>query len=146
MNLQPLSRLPRVDFNRQICVAPVDGTGSMERLWAVNVSLGGLCVRSAAPLPPGTRVRLSLDGTEQLLPFGEAEVVWQKGPSRPGEELGGFGLRFIKLKDAGARLVETLVRHGGSSTAPLDSSPPRAQRDDPGSVESPEPPTVKIEG
>lgn len=59
-----------------------------------NLSEGGLFLRTSAPLPPGARVRVRLDGGagEVELP---ARVAWRRDPreDRAWEEP-GMGLRF----------------------------------------------------
>ena len=120
MNATPVMRLPRVDFVQQVCVVPLDGSGRMERLWAVNLSLGGMCLRSPQPPVPGTRVSVSLDSPQQLLPLAEAEVVWQSMSATLGEQHGGFGLRFTDLK--AKALIHTLVEHGGTTTPAVSVS------------------------
>lgn len=119
MSASRITRLPRVDFIRQVLIVALDGKQTVERLWAENLSLGGMFVRSSQPLPPGTRVRVALDSLQDTFPLGEAEVIWQKTSATLSTRSGGFGLRFTQLKSAARSFVETLVRHGGTAAAPV---------------------------
>ncbi len=58
-----------------------------------NISEGGLCLRTQAPLAPGERVRVRLghdDASLELL----AAVVWRLAPGQGAEVEPGVGLRF----------------------------------------------------
>ncbi len=108
-------RLPRVPFERPLRIR--EG-GRVVRLKAENLSLGGMFVQAEQPLDVGARIKVSLESREQALLLGEAEVVWRRSGSYPGEgKLGshGFGLRFLNLEPTAQSLVEAVVRHGGTS-------------------------------
>lgn len=72
-----------------------------------NISETGMLVHAAAPLPPGTRVRL-----EPLLMGGTAEVVWARGGG-PDAATGGdanIGLKFVGLTHHDRETISALIR------------------------------------
>ena len=72
-----------------------------------NISEGGLCLRTQAPLAPGERVRVRLGHDSADLEL-EAAVVWRLAPGQgPGVEP-GVGLRF---DGNGASASAALRRH-----------------------------------
>jgi molecular chaperone DnaK len=123
------------DDKRVVPRAPVDlqvrlsfGTidDFIER-YAVNVSRGGVFVRTLEPRPPGTPVNLDLqlaDGVGVIK--GQGVVVWTGAPSAPGEpERGpGMGIRFTELDAESQALVELIVATRGAEGA--SAEPPTA--------------------
>lgn len=77
----------------------------------VNVSEGGMLIRSRRPLPLGTRVQLSLS-----LP-GESEAIEAKGvvlrhTVLGGDPVQGFAIRFVEFEgDGHVRLAEFVATH-----------------------------------
>ncbi len=69
-----------------------------------NVSEGGLCLRTEAPLQPGQRVRLRVAGPPAEMEL-EAEVVWRRGPPDTNGEAAGVGLRFHRPSVRAARTL-----------------------------------------
>ncbi len=72
-----------------------------------NISETGMLVHAAAPLEPGTRVRL-----EPLLVGGTAEVVWARGGDSSGAEGGeaNIGLKFVELTHHDRETISALIR------------------------------------
>lgn len=96
----PLRAKVRMEFVEQRCFLGE---------WAVNVSPGGMFVRSEAPVAPGQR----FDFDAALTPtgprfLGRGEVLWVRreweGASRPP----GFAVRFLELEEAGRRAIQRL--------------------------------------
>jgi hypothetical protein len=82
-------------------------------------------IEAQRPPTVGEHLLVALEAGPRTIPFGEAEVVWRRSGSNPGEHPPltslGFGLKFIAL-DPGARsLVEAVVKHGGTSSMKVDS-------------------------
>jgi len=87
-----------------------------------NLSASGLFLLGAAPLAPGTGVRVSIplpDGDREL--EVEAEVVWSRDPAEaeradePATDRGasGLALRFVALSPAAQELLRTLLSQAG---------------------------------
>jgi hypothetical protein len=77
--------------------------------WAVNVSPGGMFVRSEAPVAPGQRFDFDAALTPSGPRFlGRGEVLWVRreweGASRPP----GFAVRFLEIEEAGQRAIQRL--------------------------------------
>ena len=99
----------------------------MVRSHTTNLSRQGLFVQASQPLPPGTKVALSLEAGGKALPFAEAQVVWAPAEERPATKASGFGVRFERfLHPRGRELVEYLVDNLDRGR-PLASAP-RARR------------------
>ena len=96
----PLRAKVRMEFVEQRCFLGE---------WAVNVSPGGMFVRSEAPVAPGQRFDFDAALTPSGPRFlGRGEVLWVRreweGASRPP----GFAVRFLELEDAGRRAIQRL--------------------------------------
>jgi uncharacterized protein (TIGR02266 family) len=109
-------RLPRVPFKRLVRVRSADGRGTSRRLWAMNLSTGGMFIRSADPLPVGARIRIEVEWASTVIPLADGEVVWIR--STGSEYAAGFGLRFTRMDSSTRSLIDSLVQHGGEC-APL---------------------------
>ena len=100
------SRPDRVDFKVNVERAESMATGSYE---AVNLSVGGMCLRSAVPEHIGGFVALRFPlGEDELQLY--CEVVWCK--REPDESTGsGFriGLRFVVIGQKERRLIQRFV-------------------------------------
>ena len=81
-------------------------------LQSQNVSEGGLFLRTATPLPPGTRARVSLriDDVEMI---AEAEVVWVAGTGAP---VAGMGLKLLQIEE-GAEAFAVLLSKVATGSA-----------------------------
>jgi hypothetical protein len=118
------TRLHRVPFDRPIRVS----AGEKAHLCrAGNLSLGGMFIQAERPPTIGDRVQVALEAGTRTLPIGEAEVVWRRSGSNPGEQQPldrlGFGVKFLMLEPGARSLVEAVVKHGGTSSAHLPASP-----------------------
>jgi hypothetical protein len=76
-----------------------------------DVSVGGMFIKSAAPAPAGTLLKLECDtdsGNSEAKIRGVARVVWlrretnEHGPS-------GMGVKFVKLEAGSRELIEEIV-------------------------------------
>jgi hypothetical protein len=114
------TRLHRVPFDRPIRIF----NGERAELFrAGNLSLGGMFIQAERPPVVGDRVQVALEAGKRTLPLGEAEVVWRRSGSNPGEQQPlpqlGFGVKFLDLEPGARSLVEAVVKHGGTSSARL---------------------------
>ncbi len=82
----------------------------------MNLSAGGMFIRSADPPQVGARIRIEVEWASTVIPLAEAEVVWCR--SMGADYAAGFGLRFTRMDHQSKLLVDALVKHGGA-TAPL---------------------------
>ena len=78
--------------------------------WAVNLSPGGMFVRSEAPMSPGQRFHFDAGLTAKGPRFeGVGEVMWVRtsweGNARPP----GFAVRFLELEDDGRAMMVRLA-------------------------------------
>src|SRR5688572_30489844 len=71
-------RLPRVPFVRPVHVKIAGGPEDGRRMYATDLSLGGMFLRSPRPLAPGTQVELFFEAAGKVLKFGQGEVTWQR--------------------------------------------------------------------
>jgi hypothetical protein len=114
------TRLHRVPFDRPIRIS----NGERAELFrAGNLSLGGMFIQAERPPVVGDRVDVSLEAGSRTLPLGQAEVVWRRSGSSPGDQQPlpslGFGVKFLTLEPGARSLVEAVVKHGGTSSARL---------------------------
>jgi Tfp pilus assembly protein PilZ len=105
----------RISFPRPVHVLSLAGRATPKRLFSSNLSLGGMFVRTPAPLSKGERVRLSLEAKGRVLPFAEGEVTFTLPPSEAWGKgrLPGFGVRFTRLPGRSRALIEYLVNARG---------------------------------
>lgn len=88
---------PRVPLNVEVDCSSDDGS-KMLRLSAMNLSEGGMFIKSPFPLEVGTRMVCRFDLEDGLPPIQtEAEVTWMR--SGPFEQIPspGMGVRFVEL-------------------------------------------------
>jgi PilZ domain len=76
-----------------------------------DVSVGGMFIKSAAPAPAGTLLKLECDtdsGNSEAKIRGVARVVWLR---REANEHGpsGMGVKFVKLEPGSRELIEEIV-------------------------------------
>jgi uncharacterized protein (TIGR02266 family) len=119
-------RLPRVPFKRLVRVRSVDGRGPIRRLWSMNLSTGGMFIRSADPLPLGARIRIEVEWASTVIPLAEGEVVWSRGTG--SDYAAGFGLRFTRMDPSTQSLIDSLVQHGGDPEPLRDTAHSRTRR------------------
>ncbi len=123
----PPQRAPRVAAELEVRLASGQPVALAERT-TLDLSRGGVFVRTLEPLPPGTRLSLELaltGGYGTVLAAGE--VVWTTPPSAPGESFRapGMGVRFLDLDPASQALLDRYVgRLGGGPDAEGPPRPP----------------------
>lgn len=77
---------------------------------ALNLSRGGVFIRSDGPLPKGTSISLEM----KLVPIGkvayvEAVVVWTR-PKMPDPNFpAGMGVKFVEISDENQGLIDETV-------------------------------------
>ncbi|HEY6107216.1 MAG TPA: TIGR02266 family protein, partial [Anaeromyxobacteraceae bacterium] len=85
--------------------------------YALNISRGGIFVRTLEPQPPGTPVTLNIEiGTGERIIRGRGVVTWTTPPSAPGEpeRQPGMGIRFLQLDSESRALVDLVVATRGA--------------------------------
>jgi len=118
-------REPRVEARLALRLA----FGTLEEFverYALNVSRGGIFVRTRDPKPPGTPVTLDLQlVTGEQVVRGRGVVTWTTPPSAPGEARRdpGMGIRFTELDPESRALVELVV--ATQPSAGQGNEPPR---------------------
>lgn len=113
-----------VDLQVRLSFGTVDDF--IER-YAVNVSRGGVFVRTREARPLGSEVNLDLqleDGADVIR--GKGVVVWTTTPSAPGEpnQGPGMGIKFTELDAESRALVDLIVATRGAEGA--SNEPPTA--------------------
>ena len=107
----------------------------------VDLSSGGMFIKSKAPAPAGTLLKLEcdLDGGAATM-RAVARVVWLREKDN-GDEPRGMGVKFVKLEPGGRELIaQVLERVGGDegagpqarSSSPPPMSPQRGPSTQPG--------------
>jgi uncharacterized protein (TIGR02266 family) len=74
---------------------------------ALNVSLGGVFVRTSNPPPPGERFRVSFTDLGEGEVVAAAEVAWV---ARGGDGQPGMGLRFVGFERGAADYERFVAR------------------------------------
>jgi molecular chaperone DnaK len=119
-------RGPRVAIGLGVRISYGSAGPAIDR-HTVNVSQGGVFVRTREPQPPGTPVHLdiSLQGGAKVI-RGTGVVVWATAPSAPGEppREPGMGIRFEVLDPASRAAVDEIVAAQGFAGAPGEPPPP----------------------
>src|SRR5690242_5571605 len=98
--------------------------GSFVEEFAVNISPGGMFIRSREPQPVGTPVKFEVriaDGLRVMK--GSAVVRWV----RPPEDLSGppgMGIQFTELDPASQVLVERMLQRKGEAPVAAPVMPP----------------------
>ncbi|HET9595707.1 MAG TPA: TIGR02266 family protein, partial [Anaeromyxobacteraceae bacterium] len=105
--------------------------------YALNISRGGIFVRTRDPRPPGTAVAFDIRlATGERVIRGRGLVKWTTPPSAPGEppRAPGMGIKFVELDAASRTLVDLIVATRGEEArsdepprprgAPISSPPP----------------------
>jgi molecular chaperone DnaK len=94
--------------------------------YALNLSRGGIFVRTLDPQPPGTEVLLdvTLDSGDQVI-RGKGVVRWTTPPSAPGEphREPGMGIKFTELTRESRALIDLMAASRGEEGA--SDEPPR---------------------
>ncbi len=76
-----------------------------------DVSVGGTFVRTEAPLPPGTLLKIELHlASHPRAMAGVGRVVWtRKGHGLEGAVPDGMGIKFVKIDSASRELIARLA-------------------------------------
>ena len=115
---QPPPKEPRGPVSLRIKFRSASLDQFIER-YAVDVSRGGIFIRTREPLPVGTTLRFDfqLQDTAPLL-AGEGTVVWirENDPTRAGVTP-GMGVRFDKLTPASQPVLEKILAEEGPARA-----------------------------
>lgn len=104
----PLRAKARMEFAEQRCFLSE---------WAVNLSPGGMFVRSEAPMAAGQRFHFEASLSPKGPRFdGVGEVTWVRGQWEGTARPPGFAVRFLELEEEGRlamiRLAEIFLDHG----------------------------------
>ena len=108
-SLQEARQWPRFSLRRRVWC---EGDHVTLYLQSLNISAGGLFLRTATPLPAGTRavVTLRVDDVDVV---AEAEIVWIAGT---GATVQGMGLKLLEVRQGGDALVNLLSRAAAGSS------------------------------
>jgi len=98
------------------CTVELGADDSTERIVSrtVDVGAGGVFIRSLAPPPVGTHVKLTLGPAPDdsfVTVTLEGDVAW----TRDGDDGKGFGVRFQNKSEMDARLLRTLLRRASET-------------------------------
>ncbi|HSN91787.1 MAG TPA: TIGR02266 family protein, partial [Anaeromyxobacteraceae bacterium] len=105
------------------------GFGSIDEFverYALNISRGGIFVRTLEPRPSGAEVTLDVSlGTGEHVIRGRGVVAWTTPPSAPGEPARqpGMGIKFLSLDAESRALVDLVVATRGAEGR--SDEPPR---------------------
>lgn len=115
---------PRVPTRLTVKLA-YDSVGAFVERHAINISRGGIFIRTKDPKPVSTRVKLLIgihDGTAVIR--GEGVVRWITQPSAPGEppNTPGMGIQFTDLDEHSQQLIDQIVANRGA-VADIDDPP-----------------------
>jgi uncharacterized protein (TIGR02266 family) len=98
--------------------------------YAVNISDGGIFIRSQNPRPQGTIIEfeVQLINGEPVLK-GKGEVAWSQPPAKPGERprVPGMGVRFLELDDSSRDLVQKIVTRNQAAAEVQPVPEPQAE-------------------
>lgn len=104
------------DSQRIVVNREFDGIEAFVAEYVTNISRSGVFIRSAVPLPVGTKVNLKftiiLDEIETIEGVGEV-VRSQAGPGSTS----GMGVMFVELTPESERLIERVMRDHAASDA-----------------------------
>lgn len=104
------ARQLRIRFRRPVHVRLASG-GARARLFAENLSYGGMFIGALRTPKVGTRVLIWFEARGHVLRFAEAEVVFRREPEEAHLYGGrpGFGVRFTRMGPRARALLEVLV-------------------------------------
>lgn len=107
----------------------MDGVPRALRLMSVDVSVEGMFIEMTKPLVAGSRVALALEAGEQVLPFAQGEVVWQREFSNVAlGRRAGFAVKFTRfLHPRSKELLRYLTSTIGTGR-PLQAAPTTSRR------------------
>ena len=110
-------RHPRVPIRQRVWC---EGQNVTLYVQALNVSEGGLFVRTANPPSPGHRFRVSFTDLEDDEVIATVEVMWSRGGA--GDQQPGMGVRIVQF-EKGQDAFERFVRDHAGTRAPPDDDP-----------------------
>ncbi|GEM_PF-1423128 len=118
MQTQEARMHDRVPFTDQVTVLATPSSPPL-KLWANNLSEGGVCIMSNHPFRRGDRVglRLKRGGRELNIPVGE--VSWVVREVKNSSRIPMVGLRFVNLRPADRLELKKLVETAAEDSAPL---------------------------
>jgi molecular chaperone DnaK len=129
-------REPRTPTDLKIRLALGSMDAFVER-YALNVSRGGIFVRTRDPQPPGAVVDLevTLDSGECVI-RGKGVVRWTTPPSAPGEpdRAPGMGIKFVELTRESRALVDLVAATRGGDAG--SDEPPRPSEEEEAEAEA----------
>ena len=108
MSSQEARRSPRFLLRRRVWC---EGDHVTLYLQSLNISEGGLFLRTATPLPPGTRARVSLRVDDVEL-VADAEIVWVAPPEA---QVPGMGLKLLDIVQGEEALAYLLSKAAAGS-------------------------------
>ncbi|MCS7214385.1 MAG: TIGR02266 family protein [Candidatus Calescibacterium sp.] len=78
--------------------------------WTMNISRGGMFIRTPNPLPPGSNLKIyfSIPETEEEI-FVEGVVRWKADPTDPNV-LPGMGVEITYIDEKSRRILDEFVR------------------------------------
>jgi hypothetical protein len=91
-----------------------------------DLSLGGMFIRSPAPAPAGTLIKLECDvnGASGTI-RGVARVVWLREHSADGQPA-GMGVKFVKLESGAREVIAGILEQLGAERDDRDTARPPA--------------------
>jgi len=104
-------RARRIAFLRPVHLRTLDQGGPAKRMFAANLSRGGMFIRSPTLPAVGTRVEVLLEARGRVLRFAEATVTFllPRDQAVARGRLPGFGVRFTRLSPRSRALVDHLL-------------------------------------
>ena len=102
-----LRQHPRAGVAREISIL-FEGRSAPLRAVLVDVSVAGLGIACAEPLPEGASVAFELDAEAGAV-SGEGKVVWSHGQRRDRPDMATLGVRIVALGQAGFERLDGLV-------------------------------------
>ncbi|HCF61453.1 MAG TPA: TIGR02266 family protein [Myxococcales bacterium] len=99
-------RYPRAALGSR-CWCETDGITLYAR--AMNVSEGGLFIRTYAPLQRGSPARLRFPVDKGGEVAADAVVVWVREPAEPEHVVPGMGLQFTTIDEASLAAIRDFI-------------------------------------
>jgi uncharacterized protein (TIGR02266 family) len=84
--------------------------GQFIQQFGLDISHGGIFIKTKSPLEPGALIRLELqlsDGTPVIV--GSGQVRWRRQAASEGQPPSGMGIEFTRLDPESRRLVDRIV-------------------------------------
>jgi uncharacterized protein (TIGR02266 family) len=94
---------------------------------ALDVSEGGMLLRSSCSLPIGKLVNFEIQlSNERVVLTGTGRIAWKRD-ARDGDRPAGVGVKFVDLDDASRALVDQLLLAKGDSIGEFERAPAPAE-------------------